>query len=183
MNKLFLIVMAAIMVLGIGCAGPWYSLAPHQEDNLVVYTQGATGRKVAVEIAPAFSLEGKTHRNHKGVRIEGYVFSGEPGKIFVTRLRTADFEKITGLAIEPANEPVRQFPPETFYNEVYCNLVRAKAAVIGDEIVIAALRKNLLGEGITCETIDSLDAFSTRYPQVIDTFTDTGDRSIQMRSE
>jgi hypothetical protein len=183
MRNTFLSIMAAFMLLGIGCAGPKYSLVPSQDDNLVVYTQGATGQKIIVEIAPEYSFEGKSHRDHKGVRIEGYVYSGQPGKIFVTRLRTADFEKITGLAIEPANEPVRQFPPKTFYNEIYCNLVRAKAAVIGDEIVIAALRKSLLDGGVTCETIDSLDTLSARYPREIEAFNDTGDQSIQMRLE
>jgi hypothetical protein len=52
---------------------------------------------------------------------------------------------------------------------------------MGDEIVVAAFKKSLLDQGITCEAIDSLNALSARYPQLIEAFDAAGDRSFQMR--
>ncbi len=181
MKKPFFVLLACLVALATGCAGTRYAMAPSREGNTVVYTQQETGRKVVVAIAPAFSYEGETYRNRNGVRIAGYVFSGKPGQIFVTRLLISEFEKITELDVPKTEEPLREFPPGTFFNEVYCNLVRARAVVMGDEIVVVALKKNLLDQGITCEAIDSLEAFSARYPQVLKTFNETGDRSFQMR--
>lgn len=179
-NTLFL-GMAVFLAVAAGCAGTRYSMAPSQEDNTVVYTQQETGRKVIVEIDPAFSYEGETYRNREGIRVEGYVFSGRAGKIFVTRLLVSEFEKVTDLNVPEIEGPYRVFPPGTFYNEVYCDLTRARAVAMGDEIVVAAFKKSLLDQGITCEAIDSLDALSARYPQALEAFDAAGDRNFQMR--
>ena len=181
MKNTLLLGMTIFLALSAGCAGPRYAMAPSQEGNTVVYAQQETGQKVVIDIDPAFSYEGETYRNREGVRIAGYVFSGKPGKIFVTRLLVSEFEKITDLDVQEMKEPVREFPPETIYNEIYCDLVRAQAVAMGDEIVLVAFKKKLLDEGITCEAIDSLDSFSSRHPDVLKTFNETGDRSIQMR--
>jgi hypothetical protein len=181
MKKSYLFVFAGLIALAIGCAGPRYAMAPDQEGNTVVYTQQETGRKVIVKVDSAFSYEGETYRDREGVRVAGYVFAGKPGKIFVTRLLASEFEKITDLEVPKIEGPFREFPPGTFFNEVYCDLVRAWAVAMEDEIVVVALKRNLLDEGITCEAIDSLDEFSARYPQMLETFNETGDRSIQIR--
>ena len=183
MKKPFLVMLAGLVALASGCAGTRYAMAPSQEGNTVVYTQKETGRKVVVEIDPAFSFEGETYRNREGVRVAGYVFSGKPGKIFVTRMRISEFEKITDLDVPEIEEPVREFPPGTFYNAVYCDLVRARAVAVGDEIVVVAIKKSLLDQGITCEAMDSLDAFSTRHPQTFAAFNEAGDGSIRIRVE
>lgn len=181
MKKPLSAILACVIVLATGCAGTRYAMGPSREGNTVVYTQQETGRKVVVAIDPAFSYEGETYRNRNGVRITGYVFSGKPGEIFVTRLLASEFEKITNLDVPKTEGPFHEFPPGTFFNEVYCDLVRARAVAMGAEIVVAALKKNMLDQGITCEAIDSLEAFSARYPQVLKTFNEAGDRSIQMR--
>jgi hypothetical protein len=183
MKNIFFLGLIVVTALAAGCAGTQYSLMPEKEGNRVVYTQQETGRKVTVEIGSAFSYEGETYRDRKGVRIAGYVFSGKPGKIFVARLLVSEFEKITGLDVPKNEDRLREFPPGTFFNEVYCDLVWAKAVTMGDEIVIAAYKKELLDEGITCEAIDSLDAFSTRYPEVVESFNKVGEQSIQMHAQ
>ena len=183
MRKQLFVLLACFVAVATGCAGTRYAMAPSQEGNTVIYTQQETGRNVVVEIDSAFSYECETYRNRKGVRIAGYVFSGKPGKIFVTRLLVSEFEKITGLDVPKTEEPLREFPPGTFFNEVYCDLVWAEAVTMGKEIVVAAFKKELLDEGITCETIDSLDAFSTRYPDVVESFNKIGEQSIQMRAQ
>jgi hypothetical protein len=183
MNKMMLFLLVAFTVLTAGCVGTQYSLMPETEPNRVVYTQQETGRKVVVEVDSAFSYEGESYRDRDGVRIAGYVFSGTPGKIFVTRLRVSEFEKITDLDVPEVQDPFREFPPGTFFSEVYCDLVRARAVAMGDEIVVAAFKKSLLDQGITCEAIDSMDAFSTRHPQVLQMFNKVGDRSIQIQVE
>jgi hypothetical protein len=122
-------------------------------------------------------------QDRKGVTVKGYVFSGDAGKVYVTRLSLEEFTKITGIEVAAAEDPVRLYPPKTVYNPVYCDLVRAHAATVGDEIVLAGFKKSLLAAGITCEAFDTLEALSDSHPGLVDAFDDAGDRYIQMRAD
>jgi hypothetical protein len=146
----------------------------------VVYAHGGGRPEVAVRIDPDFTYKGKSLRTHKGVAVEGHVFSGKPGEIFVARLFVSEFEKITGLQVSGIDEPFREFPPATFYYEIYCSLTRGRAVVVGEEIVVAAMKSSLLARGISCEDIDSLEILSKRSPETVLAFEETGDRSIQI---
>lgn len=180
MSRPIFAMLACLTAMWIGCAGPRYALTSHHEDQQVVYAHGGGSPKVVVGVAPDFAYRGETSRTRNGVEVKGHVFSGKPGEIFVARLFVSDFEKITGLDVPAVGEPFREFPPATFYDEIYCSLTRARAVVVGEEIVVAAMKSSLLAQAISCEDIDSLQILSKRFPETVLAFEETGDRSIQI---
>jgi hypothetical protein len=164
-----------------GCAASPYSVSPQRDNNRLVYTHSQLGQSVVVEIDAAFQYEGKVRRVVKDVPVEGFVFTGPSGRIYATRLFIDEFETITGIDIPEAGDPARRFPSGTFYNKYYCELTRAHAAALGDEIVLAAYKKSLLSDGITCETIDTIDALTRAHPNRVEKFIRDGDRNIRLR--
>ena len=180
MKKTFVLMIVCLTVLSVGCVGPEYALTSRHKDRQIVYTHGDGSPEIVVGVAPDFAYRGETSRTRNGVEVKGHVFSGKPGEIFVARLFVSDFEKITGLDVPAVDEPFREFPPATFYDEIYCSLTRARAVVVGEEIAVAAMKSSLLAQGISCEDIDSLQILSKRFPETVLAFEETGDRSIQI---
>jgi hypothetical protein len=175
--------MLSLVITAVGCGSPGHTLRPQRENNRIVYSDPRTGRGVIVEIDSSFRYEEKITRMREGVEVEGFVFSDASGQVLVARLTIDEFRKITGKQVDPAAEPVRQYPPGTFFNPMYCDLIRAHAATVGDEVVFAAYKRSLLQDGITCETLNTLEALSSKYPDRVEAFNVATDRSIHIRTK
>jgi len=173
-NFLFL----AVMVWLAGCAILMPSIAHHRDGNQIIYTHKATGGAVAVNIAPPFEYQKIIQRRHKGVTINGYLFSDHTDSILVTRIHHRDFEKLTGIRIPVETPGHSDFPPKTIYAQKLCELIRTYTRALSEYIVVAAYIKNLDTKEYGCEAWDTIDDVAATQPALLEKFNEAGDQRV-----